>query len=824
MRLARLLIFFLSAALFIPSFGCGLPEGLTSTDGKLNGQWVAEKLNAQGDRILLTLTPGNGEREATIVAIRPAGDSYQVTAGHYSIDGNQLAFELDEINNFASPFTVNSDQLTLGTEVYFKVKGSLDGPQLGGKIQISESALNESVSLTIGSVDQDAPFVPGVLLVREPGSTLYKRVVIEEPRLQALSVDSDNLAEASGLVLENKLRLRETTLLMRDELSRLGYSVTTNAILSTHSIPNDIFFEDQWNLNLLNMSAVWNLAASIATGDEVVDGDEVIVAVIDTGIRPEHPDLAGHVLFEKGYDWVEDSISDPSLPTECQGDFDMDSIPGKDTDPTDPGDRKGSFSDGNSWHGTHVSGTVAASLNNGTGIAGISSNVKILPLRTMGRCGNGSVFSVADAILYAATLPNMVECDAETTADADSNSINEASCAPDITRPQAKVINLSLGEKITAAQADPICSAIAQAIAKGSLVVSSAGNFESSATVYPAACPGVVSVGALIPSGDLAKYSSFGPNQYVVAPGGSSAMGILSTVYSGVSGGYGELRGTSQAAAHVSGVAALLFSEKPTLTVTEARNALKDTAIDLGTAARDDQFGYGLVNPLSALSAVTGAAPVGPPAVALSNQSVDFGPLGASTKILIFNAGSGTCSGLAVSEDAGWLTPSLSGTTAPAQLTLQVNRSGLTTGPYSGTVTVTSSCGSQMIAVAMTVGSTDIAGEESDTLRDEIDDFLSPGANCTQPDVGEVICLLIDANSGDPKYFTRTDKSACYRFQFGGIAPASYLVLCGIDENLDGQICADGEDEGCFAHPNLVNPEPIEVTSTTKKNDLVIVY
>ena len=89
-----------------------------------------------------------------IVAIRPAGDTFSVDLGVYEIEKNKILFDLTEIADFTSPYTVSAPtaeapgQLTLGTEVYFKVTGSLDGPQLGGQIQISQAATDEGVTVS----------------------------------------------------------------------------------------------------------------------------------------------------------------------------------------------------------------------------------------------------------------------------------------------------------------------------------------------------------------------------------------------------------------------------------------------------------------------------------------------------------------------------------------------------------------------------------------------------------------------------------------------------------------------------------------------------
>ena len=155
-------------------------------------------------------------------------------------------------------------------------------------------------------------------------------------------------------------------------------------------IPNDPRFGSQWALTDavggVNAPAAWDLQIGSAA---------MTVAVIDTGIT-QHPELAGRVL--PGYDF----ISDPASANDGNG---------RDSDPSDPGDNTGDGECGNgvpgessSWHGTFVSGLIAANTNNDDGIAGMDWNAKILPVRVLGRCG-GTFDDVAAAILWAVGAP-----------------------------------------------------------------------------------------------------------------------------------------------------------------------------------------------------------------------------------------------------------------------------------------------------------------------------------------------------------------------------------------------------------------------------------
>jgi hypothetical protein len=131
------------------------------------------------------------------------------------------------------------------------------------------------------------------------------------------------------------------------------------------------------------------------------------------------------------------------------------------------------------------------------------------------------------------------------------------------------------------------------------------------------------------------------------------------------------------------------------------------------------------------------------------------------------------------------------------------------------------------ITIKMTVGTASTSsGSEIDNLRKEIEGFLSGGGSgyTNASDVGEMIIMLIDANTGTTAYYTKTDFTANYNFQFGGLNPGSYYILAGVDTNQDGTICKDGETEPCLAYPSFAEPQPVEVTATTHQNDLVLIY
>jgi serine protease len=343
--------------------------------------------------------------------------------------------------------------------------------------------------------------------------------------------------------------------------------------------PDDELYGLQWNL--------WEDRAGLRVPGawDVSTGEGAVVAVVDTGITP-HSDLGDSVL--PGYDML--SSADMAR----DGD-------GRDADPRDEGDWFGAFEcgdnpdgEGSSWHGTHVSGTVAAVAGNAKGVAGVAPGAKILPVRVLGACG-GFTSDIADAIVWAAG--------------------GAVDGAPLNANP-AQVVNLSLGNR-------GLCSATTQAAINyaygaGTAVVVAAGNEHmDAANASPGNCRNVITVGASGRDGRRAAYSNYGPLLDVTAPGGdmvaAEADGIPSTSNGGATvaeaESYAYAEGTSMAAPHVSAVAALLMSPAGGgLSPAAVEQRLKATARPLASGCSLG-CGAGLVD---AAAALTGAAPAAP--------------------------------------------------------------------------------------------------------------------------------------------------------------------------------------------------------------------
>ena len=325
------------------------------------------------------------------------------------------------------------------------------------------------------------------------------------------------------------------------------YAVPDRVLLPNGVTPNDPFVASQWYLNSTasnpgsaNLTEAWSLFRGSAA---------VIVAVVDTGVLPSHPELVGRLL--PGYDFV----------SNLNNSNDNDA---RDNDPSDPGnwvsnaDAATSNYTGcpvadSSWHGTFVAGVIAGNSNNGVGIAGADWNARILPVRALGKCG-GLLSDVVDGMRWAAGL--------------------DVPGVPTNTNP-AQVINLSLGSGTSCSSYEQ--NAVNEVTAVGSVVLAAAGN-NAGAIESPARCANVIAVGAVDKDGSRAPYSAVGPQIALMAPGGYNAalygLGNNGTT-SPTSNAYGYKVGTSFSVALASATAAMLKGVNPSATPTQILSQLQ---------------------------------------------------------------------------------------------------------------------------------------------------------------------------------------------------------------------------------------------------------
>lgn len=320
----------------------------------------------------------------------------------------------------------------------------------------------------------------------------------------------------------------------------------------------DPMFSEQWYLTSeygINIEPAWKITKG---------NPSVVVAVLDTGIT-SHPDLNENVV--PGYDFI---LSDSNS---------RDYQPGRDADPTDPGDYTTSGSRDSSWHGTHVAGIIAASANS-IGITGVAPGVSISPIRVLGVNG-GSESDIAAGINWAIGVP-----------------ITGVPLNKNI----AKVINLSIGSEVfsTCGKSSPTQLAIDASKARNISMVTSAGNDDKNASEsYPGNCLGNITIGATGYYGDRTSYSnhSYWDARYgayigvdISAPGGDEVPdenlpadgGILSTWNSGLRQAgdptYASEVGTSMASPIAAGVLALMYSIRPDLDEELAWDIIRITA------------------------------------------------------------------------------------------------------------------------------------------------------------------------------------------------------------------------------------------------------
>lgn len=392
--------------------------------------------------------------------------------------------------------------------------------------------------------DWSLPHAPGqVLVVGSSQPLLGKGIRVQSvsPGLAKVSVPSGESEAAFAAKLEAQGAIVQPNYLYR--------------VLDAPS-PNDTLYgTKQFHLTQIDAPGAWNITTNSAR-----------IAVIDTGADFTHSDLQGRMVKGKDFCPTYDTTNKVCV--------------GEDNDPSEGPSNLGT---GNSGHGTHTTGIIAAASNNGTGVTGLTWGGQVLVVKVFDGQGEFTdSITLAKAIEYAA----------------------------DPARGAAKVINMSLGLKTPDLTKNPdklIADAIVYADSKDVLMIASAGNYQpsepdaSKKLYYPASDPLVVPVGAVDPFNAISGISARGSSKLIMAPGQGSSFTPLGEagIWSTKSGGGYEARyGTSEAAPQVAAVAGLIRAQNPNLSALATKGILQSTARNLGDSAT---FGFGLLQAGAAL-------------------------------------------------------------------------------------------------------------------------------------------------------------------------------------------------------------------------------
>ena len=454
----------------------------------------------------------------------------------------------------------------------------------------------------VNRVPSELSYVPGQLIVK-----MRDDAPIANAQLTTLGLDTGTNTTSGGEfiyyipttqaanlsvdVLMDNTRAIKDQLEAREDVEYVQYnyifqiashpSLSVADAASVLATPTDPLYNQQWHYwdngtgagqspGGINLPSAW---------DQTTGSRDVVVAVLDTGILPNEEDASAANQVD-GYDFVSNAFQGND------GD-------GRDGDATDPGDGvsagecaavgfPGNPAMQDSWHGTHVAGTVGyGTTNNDLGIAGVNWEVSVQSVRVLGRCG-GSTSDIADAIRWSAGLSVPGVPDNPTPAD---------------------VINMSLGGQGSCGIQPAFQSAINDAVAAGTAVVVAAGNSAADASGFtPAGCNNVITVASSDGRGRLVdRYSNYGSTVEILAPGGDTQRdddgnGFGDGVLSITGRGYEYYNGTSMASPHVAGVLALWLADDNSLTPTQLLDRLQGTAIPRSSVECPRPCGAGLLN------------------------------------------------------------------------------------------------------------------------------------------------------------------------------------------------------------------------------------
>lgn len=603
----------------------------------------------------------------------------------------------------------------------------------------------------------------GPQMLRLPATSSARRAGLERLQGSGRSTALDGNAAKSALAADaaapSRLEALATTLRYAKALRASGaYAyvepdwILQRAALTGAFPPDDRYYTYQkWHYEQIRLPAAMNRVHALASQP----AQRPLVAVIDSGVVLDHPDLAPQ-LQGSGYSFVGGRFA-PS------------------------GDDQSRAADDSVFHGTHVAGTIAAQTYDGQGAAGVAPMAQILALNVFGAGSGASTSDIVDAILYAARLGN------------------RSGALP--TR-RADVINMSLGGGGSCSAA--FQNAITAARNAGVIVVAATGNESRAVVGQPANCNGVIAVSATQADRSMAPYSNTGSAVKVAAPGGNTGRsstgngqpdGVFSTMASFDSTGrriatLGFLQGTSMASPHVAGVMALMRYLDPTITPTDVDALLAAGSLtdDLGNSGFDTQYGHGLINAdkavLIALNRRGGPVPTPAGQVVAEPGALDFGSFQSTAVLRLAHSGSSSERVSSFASDHAALTlraTSVDGN-GLGSYSVEVNRAALANGSHFLTARFSLSSGRILNVPVAVTRSTSSGGRAGG--------------------FGPLYVLLLDPDSGDVlQQAVASYAAGSYTWRITGVTASRVSVIAGTDLDNDGYICQRGE--ACGGYPLL---------------------
>ncbi|EAQ96509.1 S8 family peptidase [Congregibacter litoralis] len=521
---------------------------------------------------------------------------------------------------------------------------------------------------------------------------------------------------------------------------------------------NDEAYPLQWHYPLISVPGAWESTTGNA---------DVIVAVVDTGVLSGHPDLAGQLV--PGYDFIRDA---------------SEAADGDGIDPNPEETIGGGDPAAINYHGTHVTGTIAARGNNSIGVTGVAYGARVMPLRALAASG-GTGYDVNQAVRFAAGLEN------------DSGTVPDA---------PADIINLSL----SGGGFSPSTQALYNDLrARGIIVVAAAGNESSTSASYPASYDNVISVSAVDTQQRITNYSNSGSSIDVAAPGGDGSQdvngdgypdGVLSTGASDGEFAYTFLSGTSMASPHVAGVMALMKSVNGNLSADDVDRLLErgDLTDDIGLEGRDNLYGHGVINARKAIEAAlteAGDSSGVEPRLGASSSALNFSSGRNRLELVLRNSGGGELQNVQLQANDSWITVSATDVDEQGlgRYAIDVARDGLAPGVYEGSLTASSSANTLSIRILLSV------------------------TDSSDAELGVVYLLLFDPATDSVVAQTVIEAgSPVFDFAFPDSPAGMYQLFAGTDLDNDLVICDGGEACGAY----LTIDQPLTINFDRNRDDI----